>query len=308
MNAKMYKKQVLFLLSILPEIEKESCFAMYGGTAINLFLLDMPRLSIDIDLLYLPIEDREVTLQNITAALNRVKNKMLLKVPSLLVRGPLDTPLESKLFFRLQDGVQVKVEVNTTMRGSLGDPSLKPICQAAQITFGEYSEMLIVPTGQLYGGKCCAALERQHPRDIFDIKYMMQTEGLSSEIKRGLLLCLLCSDRPTHETISPNHLDQRKIIDSHFNGMTDEIFDYSEFERVRADFFHLILGCFSANEKEFLMSFNSGKPDWQKFGFLDFEKFPSIQWKLLNINKLKNNNPNKYNNQLNALEKVLGNG
>ncbi len=45
-----YRKQVQLLLDVLPEVAKEACFAMHGGTAINLFYRDMPRLSVDIDL------------------------------------------------------------------------------------------------------------------------------------------------------------------------------------------------------------------------------------------------------------------
>lgn len=53
-----YKRQVKLLLDVLPEIAKEDCFAMHGGTAINLFLQDMPRLSVDIDLAYVGLEVR----------------------------------------------------------------------------------------------------------------------------------------------------------------------------------------------------------------------------------------------------------
>lgn len=51
MNDK-YNHQVRLLLAVLPEIAKEHCFALHGGTAINLFIRNMPRLSVDIDLTY----------------------------------------------------------------------------------------------------------------------------------------------------------------------------------------------------------------------------------------------------------------
>jgi len=68
-----YQNQVRLLLDILPIVAKEECFAIHGGTAINLFVRDMPRLSVDIDLTYLPIEEREVTYKNISAALEKIK-------------------------------------------------------------------------------------------------------------------------------------------------------------------------------------------------------------------------------------------
>lgn len=62
-----YKKQVELLLKTLPEVAKETCFALHGGTAINLFIRNMPRLSVDIDLTYLPIEGYETSRTNINA-------------------------------------------------------------------------------------------------------------------------------------------------------------------------------------------------------------------------------------------------
>lgn len=54
---KIYKDQVKLLLDVLPLVSKGQCFALHGGTAINLFIRNMPRLSVDIDITYLPIED-----------------------------------------------------------------------------------------------------------------------------------------------------------------------------------------------------------------------------------------------------------
>jgi hypothetical protein len=53
-----FTEQVRLLVALLPSVAKQTCFALKGGTAINLFLRDMPRLSVDIDLTYLPVEDR----------------------------------------------------------------------------------------------------------------------------------------------------------------------------------------------------------------------------------------------------------
>jgi len=71
-----YKKQVRLLLDVLPEVGKEECFAMHGGTAINLFVRDMPRLSVDIDLTYIPIEERSESLKGINDALIRIKGRI----------------------------------------------------------------------------------------------------------------------------------------------------------------------------------------------------------------------------------------
>ncbi len=77
MPIEIYKRQVALLLDILPEVAKETCFALHGGTAINLFIRDMPRLSVDIDLTYLPLESREASLKNISDALSRIRDYIL---------------------------------------------------------------------------------------------------------------------------------------------------------------------------------------------------------------------------------------
>ena len=71
-----YVKQVRLLVNVLPYIAKEGCFALKGGTAINLFVRDLPRLSVDIDLAYLGFEGRETAFKNINAALQRIVNDL----------------------------------------------------------------------------------------------------------------------------------------------------------------------------------------------------------------------------------------
>ena len=55
----VYYKQVQLLVQLLPLVAEEDCFALKGGTAINLFVCDLPRLSVDIDLVYLPMNNRD---------------------------------------------------------------------------------------------------------------------------------------------------------------------------------------------------------------------------------------------------------
>jgi predicted nucleotidyltransferase component of viral defense system len=72
----IYRKQVELLVQTLPQVAEETCFALKGGTAINLFVRDMPRLSVDIDLTYLPISDRNHSLADIDAALKRIGGRI----------------------------------------------------------------------------------------------------------------------------------------------------------------------------------------------------------------------------------------
>ncbi len=293
-----YIKQVKLLLDVLPEIAKEACFAMHGGTAINLFVRDMPRLSVDIDLTYVEIAGRNETLEGINAALMRIKERIEGLRPSIRIQHK-----ENVCKLQLDErGVMIKVEVNMVGRGLIGGATKAPLCEAAQEQFDVFCAMPIVPLGQLYGGKFCAAMDRQHPRDLFDVKLLLENEGFSDDIKRGFIFGLVGSNRPTHEMLNPNLLDQRMAFENQFEGMGAIGFSYDDYEAARLQLIETIQDSLNESDKAFLLSLNSLEPDWSIY---DFEAFPSVKWKLLNLEKFKTENPETYQQQLSELDKVL---
>lgn len=294
-----YKEQVSLLLSVLPETSKEDCFALHGGTAINLFIRDMPRLSVDIDLTYVPIEDRQTSLQNISIALERIKEQIERVLPNPRVAHKRET---SKLLVSSSEGAQIKIEVNQTGRGIIAPTQKIPLCKKAQSEFDVFCAVPILPLGQLYGGKICAALDRQHPRDLFDIKYLLENEGFSAEIKKGFLFCLISSDRPINEMLNPNLQDQRQTMTHHFDGMSSDKFSYEDFESTRETLINTIQKNLNQKDKAFLLSIKNATPDWSIY---DFEIFPSVQWKLINLQKLKDTNPKKHQKQYDILKEKL---
>lgn len=297
MEAK-YKKQVTLLLSVLPEVAKEKCFALHGGTAINLFVRNMPRLSVDIDLTYIPIEDRETSLKHISEALKRIKVSIEKAIPNIRVTHKQD---EGKLLISTKEA-EVKLEVNLINRGTLSEPQEMQLCDKAQKDFEVFCAIPVVSIGQLFGGKIIAALDRQHPRDIFDVKYLLEKEGFSKEVKRGFMLCLLSSNRPINEVIKPNFQDQQSAMNNHFAGMTDEPFDYAEYEAVRDKLVQTIHQNLTEEDKAFLLNVKNLTPDWKIY---DFERFPSIAWKLRNLKALKETRPERHKEQYEALKKKL---
>jgi len=295
---KIYRKQVSLLLTVLPEVAKERCFALHGGTAINLFIRNMPRLSVDIDLTYLPIEDRETSLKNIAEALQRTKTNIERVIPGVRITPRFEVG-------KLQisgNGVDIKIEVNLVNRGCLKEPEELTLGEKTQVSFDAFCVMPIVPIGQLFGGKIVAALDRQHPRDLFDMKYLLEADGFTDEIKEGFLLCLLCSDRPINEVIRPNFQDQRSAHENQFAGMTDDAFSYEDFEDTREKLVQVVNQSLTQKDKEFLLSVKNVNPDWSSY---DFQRFPSINWKLQNLKKLKANNPAKHKEQLERLKEKL---
>jgi predicted nucleotidyltransferase component of viral defense system len=293
-----YKKQVGLLLDVLPEVAKEECFAMHGGTAINLFVRDMPRLSVDIDLTYVEIAERNETLEGINVALIRIKERIEALRPTIRVQHK-DKVCKLQLDER---GVLIKIEVNMVGRGLLGEPHKAPLCEAAQEQFDAFCAMPLVPLAQLYGGKLCAALDRQHPRDLFDVKLLFENECFTDEIKRGFLFGLVSSNRPTHEMLDPHLLDQRTAFENQFEGMTTIEFSYDDYEATRLQLIKTVKASLSEEDKAFLLSLNRLTPDWSIY---DYQNFPSVKWKLLNLEKFKKDKPQAYEQQLNELESIL---
>jgi len=293
-----HTKQVKLLLDVLPEVAKEACFAMHGGTAINLFVRDMPRLSVDIDLTYVEIAERNETLEGINAALMRIKERIEGLRPSIRIQHK-----ENICKLQLDErGVMIKIEVNMVGRGLIGEATKAQLCEAAQEQFDAFCAVPIVPLGQLYGGKLCAAMDRQHPRDLFDVKLLLENEGFTDDIKRGFIFGLVGSNRPTHEMLNPNLLDQRMAFENQFEGMSAIEFSYDEYEATRLQLIETIQSSLNESDKAFLLSLNGLEPDWSIY---DFQAFSSVKWKLLNLERFRQDKPEIYQQQIDALKGVL---
>lgn len=183
-----------------------------------------------------------------------------MNIPGITVREPVIQPDEYKMRFISSDGSEVKVEVNTINRGVYGKPIKMSLCPGAQEMFDMYCEIQVVPFGQLYGGKIVASLDRQHPRDFFDIKTLFDSTEYDDELKKGVLFCLLSSKRPLHELLDPSLLDQRVVLETQFGGMTDQPFTYEMFETTRSLLIDKVRKGISDQDRSFLLSFAEGDP------------------------------------------------
>jgi hypothetical protein len=184
----------------------------------------------------------------------------------------------------------------------IADPCTRILCKQAQELFDCFCEITTVSTGQLWGGKVNAALDRQHPRDLFDMKNLFNTTGYTDEIKKGFIFFLLCGNRPFHELLDPKRIDQRSVFCSQFSGLTNRNFSYEEFEVTREQVISEINKALTDKDKAFLVAFTKGEPIWSD---VDYSMFPAIQWKFLNISKLQAANPLKYLQQIELLQKLF---
>ena len=295
----VYAQKVELLLRLMPLVMEEGVFAVHGGSAINLFLKNLPRYSVDIDLTYTPLADRQKSIEEINLHLKRIAGNAKKAFKGMRVVPNYST---CKLLCEYR-GKQVKVEVNQTKRGIVGGEILHlPLSEKAQEEFGLYVEADIVPLSLLYGGKIAAALSRQHPRDLFDVKYM---DYPLASCREGLIFCLIGSDRPIHESFAPTLIDQREAMENQFSGMTDIEFSYDEFEQTRAQLIAGVNAMMTDEDRRFLISFEEGTPQWGGYEFSYFQEYPSAQWKLLNLKKLAKQNPDKLHSEADKLQSIL---
>jgi predicted nucleotidyltransferase component of viral defense system len=277
-------------LQVLPVINKQDCFALKGGTAINLFIRDMPRLSVDIDLTYLPIEPREQFLKNITFALDTLAHNIKEKgagkyqVDEMFTKEPRQL---SKLIVS-ENETKIIIEPNFVLRGSVFECETHELCQRAQDEFLGFFTIKTLSFADLYGGKICAALARQHPRDLFDIKILLENEGITESVRQAFVIYLASNSRPIHELLNPkpNIQDMRKFFDEAFTGMAIDEVSYEQLIEIRHQLIGLILKSLTTNERQFLLSVKAGNPDWQLMPIAGLNKLPGLGWKTLNIAKM----------------------
>jgi predicted nucleotidyltransferase component of viral defense system len=284
--AEAYRKQVALLIKTVPLVAAEPAFALKGGTAINLFLRDMPRVSIDIDLTYVPIKNRASSLKEIDAAMKRIAAAIKHGVRGAKVNtsAPKGEKGITKLIVR-GDGVQIKIEVTPVLRGCVYEPEVRSVSARVEEEFG-FAEMSVVSFPDLYAGKIVAALDRQHPRDLFDVRDLFAKEGIDDKVRKAFIVYLLSHDRPMAEVLAPQRLDISAEYQRGFEGMVDEPVTLDELLKAREDLIAEIVGRMPEQHKRFLISVKRGEPDWALLDLPGAEDLPAVQWKLQNLAKL----------------------
>lgn len=304
MTAQRYVDQVSLLVRAIPEIAREDIFALKGGTAINLFVRDLPRLSVDIDLVYLPVADRDSSLQAVRDGLDRIASRLEKGGRMAVERRLLP---DGKRLVVQSDGVTIKIEVSPVLRGTVFPPVLRSVNAAVEERFG-FAEMQLVSEADLYAGKIAAALDRQHPRDLFDIHFLFANEGISDDLFKAFLIYLVSHPRPAHELLCPHRLDISVQYSDEFLGMTVADLSLDALLEAREQLVREVLGRASqGSNRHFLTSFHHLTPDWDALGFEStIADLPALRWKRLNLERLRSENPAKFDHQLQALQDCLG--
>ncbi|TVR27638.1 MAG: nucleotidyl transferase AbiEii/AbiGii toxin family protein [Balneolaceae bacterium] len=296
-----YQQQVRLLIRVMPFLSATDQFALKGGTAINFFVRDFPRLSVDIDLTYLPVKSRTDSLEEIKEGVRQIAGELEKRIPGVEVTSQKSGGTVSKLIIRTEDA-QIMLEVNTVLRGSIYEATERELSPALQEEFELFAAVKTLSFEDLYAGKLCAALDRQHPRDLYDIRLLLKNEGITEDLRRAFLCYLISHSRPINELLNPNAIDIERLYYNEFEGMTAEVDILDELIDIQEELPKLLLRNLTDGEKEFLMSFKKGDPNWELMSMPKLKKLPGVRWKLMNIRKMDSD---KHKAAIEKLENVL---
>jgi hypothetical protein len=300
-----YIETARLMLLVAPHVFRARDFAMKGGTALNFFLHDMPRFSVDIDVVFTNhIASREEALQTIRNELQ----SLLERLESLGLKGVLlgtsDSDDVKILVSRGTTGV--KVEVNYNFRGTLLPQESARISESASRAFAVDFSIPSLARAELYGGKIVAALDRQHPRDFFDVREMF----LRDQFDSGVVDCFVCylagHNRAVHDFLFSKDKNFSSVFDEQFQGMTARPVSVAELVEARADLRAALRTGLLDRHKRFLLGLVRLEPDWDPMPFPHLRELPAVKWKILNLEKLRRTNPKRFQRQSSELARYFG--
>lgn len=299
-----YLNTVRLMLAIAPDVFDTPHFAMKGGTAINMFVQDLPRLSVDIDVVmcsHEPGRDEALAiihdeLARARQAIERQGHRVTLATASGRNKGD-----DVKLTVSSAEA-QVKVEVNYVFRGTLTPTVTRSVVPRAQAMFRVDFEVPTLADAELYGSKLVAALDRQHPRDIFDVQHMYDTYGLRQDVVTAFVGYLAGHNRPVHEVLFAKPRSLEDEYEAGFVGMTVDQVDLAALEAVQSRLHHDLPRALTAEHREFLASLVRLEPDWSLMPYDHLRDLPAIRWKVENLGKLRTRDATRFAHQDALLE------
>ncbi|MHB8472587.1 MAG: nucleotidyl transferase AbiEii/AbiGii toxin family protein [Gammaproteobacteria bacterium] len=300
-----YAQTLRLLLTAAPDVFANTIFAMKGGTAINLFVQNMPRLSVDIDVVYLPwTTPRDEALHAIADELDAIARRLEkfdLRSRRIVSKGFGDTKLIVE-----DDRNQVKVEVNIVFRGTVLPPERRALCAKTAEMFSAELELPMLTIDELYGSKLVAAMDRQHPRDLFDMWNLYRSGGLSTEMVECFVTYLAGHNRPIHEVLFSNEKDIADEYHNSFVGMTtEEPITLETLLETRAQIRSDLPKMLTDKQRQFLVGLANAQPDWGLLKCPHAGDLPALRWKLANLHTFRKSRPTDFQKQAKALEAKL---
>lgn len=281
---KRYAERVALLVSILPHLDSEPRFALKGGTAINLFEHDLPRLSVDIDLTWLPMQDFDTDATQIEEALKQIAQR--LSAPPLRLQVRTSAAEGARTVSRLiasRGRTQVQIETTPVMRGTVHPVRRMDLRPSVERQFGS-AQLQVLHFADLYAGKLAAALSRQHPRDLFDVGVLLDEDGIDATLWRTFLIYLTASPKPAADILAPTKpRDFAAVFDSQFRGMTRDPVTVDWLLDARTRVLERVRDLMDDGTREFLLSVERESPEFGLIGLPQAAEMPAIRRKLQNL-------------------------
>lgn len=281
-----YIDRVRLLVEILPILAHEPRFALKGGTAINLFEHDLPRLSVDIDLAWLPIHGYTEDAALIAEAFARLAE--VLRARPLQLQVQLSVAEGARAVTRLvasRGRARVQVETTPVMRGTVHPVRSMVVRPKVEEVFG-FASMQVLHFADLYAGKLAAALSRQHPRDLFDVGLLLEDERADQVLWRTFLVYLTCSPKPAWEMLAPRMpADFAATFNAHFKGMTAQSVSAEVLLENRERLLTRVAMWMDESSCAFLRSVEDEQPDFGLIGLPHAVELPAVRRKLQNLGR-----------------------
>lgn len=300
-----YQRAVQLLLRLVPIVFTSDAFALKGGTAINLFMSPVARLSVDLDLVFLPLGlPREEALAAISHELDGVRERA--NAIGLAVRAPRRLAGDDTQLLVSDGQTEVKIEVNQIFRGSVLPPHMVSLHPTAQEMFATRAVARLLAHAEVYAGKAVAALDRQHPRDLFDVWIRHEDGGYSSSDLDVFAVYLAGHNRPPHEILAGRDKPLADLYATSLVGMSSgNTPSVEELDDTRRQLRRDVLRRLSPQARRFLTSFFALDPEWDALPVAGLEQLPALQWKQRNLEIFRARRPHDFEAQYEALARLL---
>lgn len=295
-----YLRVAGLLVRVAPVVFHGGRMALKGGTALNLFVREMPRLSVDLDLVFTDgAKQRAHALACIAADLRTAAQTLCAGgfQARILATAAGD---DVRMVVRRGD-VEVKVEVNHVMRGTLRPVHPRRLVDAARRVLLADVTLPLLHDDEIYAGKLVAALDRQHPRDLFDVVQLFAHGGISAGMRRCFVAYLACHNRPIHEVLFTVEKDVTLAFEREFSGMTVQEIGLESLLEARTRLLHELPRSLDADERAFLHSLARAEPDYARLGFPNLADLPAMRWKVHHLRELRERDRRKFDAQADAL-------
>lgn len=244
----------------------------------------MPRFSVDIDLTYLHIADWDTVDNETTAMMLRLRKRLLNAGINATIMPSEDA---ARGITAEKDGIGIKIETNFVLTGNLFPTDRRELCDTAQSVLEMYVEINVLALPELYGGKICAAVVRQHPRDLFDTKLLLENEGIDDQTRKSFIVNVISQVRPMSNLLDPDFINIEVDYTSAFKGMALEYVTLDDLLTARKNLLRTLRKGMTAEERSFLLSLQNRTPEWSLLGLSGAHDLPAVKARLQRIQAMK---------------------